>query len=248
MSDQRCLALVLHDVAPVTWPAYADFVDQVDALGPIPLTLLVVPDFHGRAPLDRHPEFVRLLQARAASGDELVLHGYYHHDPGPVPLRPREWVMRRVLTHEGEFYPLQAHTARERLQQGLTLMQRLDLPTEAFVPPAWLLGPDARTALAEFPFRYTSSPGALFRLPDFQPLPTPTLVWSARSAWRRWASKRWNQAQLRRHANAPLLRLGLHPVDMQHPQARQYWLDTLERLLIDRRAVTKSQWLDSQLA
>lgn len=246
MVEQHRLALVLHDVAPATWPHYAEFIHQVEALGTVPLTLLMVPDFHAQGPLDRHPGFVRLMQARAAQGDELVLHGYYHHDPGPVPLRPREWFMRRILTHEGEFLTLSEDVARERLHRGLALMQGLDLPVQGFVPPAWLLGPNARKVITEFPFRYTSTPSSLISLPDFRRLNAPSLVWSARSSWRRLLSKRWNQDMLRRHADAPLLRLGLHPVDMQHPQVRRYWLDTLENLLRDRRAVTKSQWLKEQ--
>ena len=246
MAERRCLSLVLHDVAPATWPYYAGFVRQLEALGSIPLTLLVVPDFHAQGPLDRYPDFVRLLQAGVSRGDELVLHGYYHHDPGPIAPSPRDFLMRRILTHEGEFFPLSCDAARHRLARGLDLMQRLDLPVRGFVPPAWLLGSDARKVITEFPFRYTSTPSKLISLPGFRQFDAPSLVWSARSGWRRLLSKGWNRALLWRHANAPFLRLGLHPVDMQYPQVRRYWLDTLEHLLRDRRPVTKSQWLDEQ--
>src|SRR5689334_11770514 len=40
--------VVLHDVAPSTWPEYRPFVEAVDAIGGVPLTLLVVPAFHHR--------------------------------------------------------------------------------------------------------------------------------------------------------------------------------------------------------
>ncbi len=245
MSDsaRRAVALVLHDVAPATWPCYADFVRRVDALGDIPLNLLVVPDFHRQGRLDGCSEFVATLEARLARGDELILHGYYHADPGPVPLRPGEWFMRRIYTHEGEFYRLPRDEARRRLQQGLDLFDRLGWPVRGFVAPAWLLGDAARQALAELPLRYTSDPHALMRLPDFVPLPAPSLVWSARSAWRRVLSRRWNQYRLRRHGGAGLLRLGLHPVDMAFPAVQDYWLRTLGALLGERQAVTKWQWL-----
>jgi len=35
--------LVLHDVAPETWPDYQPFVEAVDALGDIPMTLCCRP-------------------------------------------------------------------------------------------------------------------------------------------------------------------------------------------------------------
>ena len=62
------LMLVLHDVAPQTWPDYRPFVEAVDALGTIPITWLVVPDFHRRNPLQAHPWFLDLLGERLARG------------------------------------------------------------------------------------------------------------------------------------------------------------------------------------
>lgn len=238
------LCLVLHDVAPTTWPAYAEFIAAVDALGNIPLTLLVVPDFHHQGNIRKMAPFLGALEARLARGDELVLHGYYHDDPGPIPWSPKEFFMRRLYTHEGEFFRLDTAQAHHRLAQGLALFQQLGWPVQGFVAPAWLLGDGARNALTGLPFRYTSDPRGLIRLPAFQHIPAPTLVWSARSPARRWLSRRWNNHLQRRHLAAPLLRLGLHPVDMQYPAVRRYWLETLTTLLDQRTPMTKTAWLE----
>lgn len=243
LSRGPALCVVLHDVAPPTWPDYAAFVGALDRIGPIPLTLLVVPDFHRQAPLHEHPDFCRAMNERLACGDEVALHGYHHDDPSPVGMRPRDWVMRRVYTHEGEFYRLTVAEATERIERGLDAFARQGWPVDGFVPPAWLLGEHARTALQQFEFAYTSNLHGLIRLPTFQPMPAPAVVWSARSAWRRQASKVWNVWRLRQWQTAPLLRLGLHPVDMRHASARRFWLETLSHLLASRTAVTKSAWL-----
>jgi predicted deacetylase len=51
--------------------------------------------------------------------------------------------------------------------------------------------------------------------------------------------QRWRQA--------PVIRLGLHPVDMRHRFSRDYWLHTLERLLNEGRVpMTKMNWLAQQ--
>ena len=242
-TGERAVALVLHDVAPSTWPLFEDFVAAVAELGDIPLTLLVVPDFHGQGRLDSRPAFVNTMQARLARGDELVLHGYYHTDPGPIPWRPSEYFMRRIYTHEGEFYRLAGDIARERLEQGLALFHRLDWPVQGFVPPAWLLGREARAALQALPFSYTSDPTGLIRLPDFAAVPAPSLVWSSRSGWRRGLSLLWNRQRLVRQREAGLLRIGVHPVDMRYPGVRQYMLQTLRSLLVVRTPLTKQQWL-----
>jgi hypothetical protein len=214
----RAVALVLHDVAPSTWPLFEDFVAAVDGLGDIPLTLLVVPDFHRQGRLDSQPAFVKIMHERLARGDELVL-------------------------HEGEFFRLDGDIARERLEQGLALFHRLDWPVQGFVPPAWLLGQQTRAALQTLPFSYTSSLAGLIRLPEFTTVPAPSLVWSSRSSWRRCLSLLWNRQRLARQSEAGLLRIGVHPVDMQYPGVQAYMLKILHTLLVTRIPLTKQQWL-----
>lgn len=243
-SEQRpALCVVLHDVAPQTWDAYRPFAAFADRLG-VPLTLLVVPDFHHAGDLHRHPRFVSALDARLARGDEIALHGYFHADDLPLRGDPVDFFMRRVYTREAEFYRLDASAARERLHRGLDLFTGLGWQPAGFVAPAWLLGDGARAALQGLPLRYTSSPGTLIDLRLGRTHPAPGLVWSARSRWRRGLSQRVNLALLRRHRGAALLRLGLHPVDMQHAAARRFWTDTLTQLLACRIPLTKSTWLD----
>ncbi len=241
---RRSFSVVLHDVAPSRWPLYCPWVKESDRMG-VPLTLLVVPDFHGQERIDQAPGFLRLMEDRLARGDEIVLHGWSHDDPGPVPLRPDELFMRRIYTHEGEFYRINEARARQRLQDGLALFSRLGWPVRGFVAPAWLLGRDARQALARSAFSYTSDPGGLIRLPAFHRLAAPTLVWSSTTWWRRFLSLAWNTCRLDRHRqSAPLIRLGLHPEDMRHRLARRYWLRTMEQLLAERTPLTKGQWLE----
>jgi uncharacterized protein len=238
------LLVVLHDVAPQTWGLLAPLVADLDRMGPIPLSLLVVPDYHGAGPLPEHPSFVAAVERRLALGDEAVLHGYHHRDMAPAPRGPVGWFMRRVYTREGEFWGLGRDDARRLLERGMAAFERLGWPLAGFVAPAWLLSPGARAALRETPLRYTTTPGRFYALPGFEPLEAPGLVWSSRSAWRRLASRVWSERQLRRHRNAPVLRLGLHPVDLAHPGARRFWLDVIARLVRERTPLTKRAWME----
>lgn len=239
--------LVLHDVAPPTLADYQPFVEAVDALGEVPMTWLVVPDFHKHNGLEAHPEFRRVLTHRVARGDELALHGYFHCDEGPPPDTPRDWFMRRIYTHEGEFYRLSRDAALARLRAGIDQFQRKDWPLHGFVAPAWLMSEGTRQALRELPLRYTSDPQHLYPLPDFTAIDAPGLVWSARSAWRRGLSKIVSDQREQQWRDAPVIRLGLHPVDMRHAFSREYWLHTLERLLAEgRKPMNKIDWLIQQ--
>lgn len=241
------LLLVLHDVAPNTWADYQSFVEAVDALGGVPMTWLVVPDFHKQNHLAAHPDFRRYLCGRLDRGDELALHGYYHCDDGPSATNPRDWFMRRVYTHEGEFYSLSREAALTRLHAGIEVFQRYRWPLQGFVAPAWLMSEGTRLALRELPLSYTSDPQHLYRLPDFTAIDAPGLVWSARSAWRRGISRLVSDQREHRWRHAPVIRLGLHPVDMRHPFSRMYWLQTVKRLLDEGRVpMTKTRWLTLQ--
>ena len=245
--NRPALLLVLHDVAPPTWADYQPFVKAVDALGDVPITWLVVPDYHKHNKLDAHPPFCRQLSARVARGDELVLHGYFHSDEGPITLNPRDWFMRRVYTHEGEFYRLSQEAALTRLRSGIEMFHRHDWPLEGFVAPAWLMSQGTRQALRQLPLSYTSDSQHLYRLPDFTAVEAPGLVWSARSAWRRGVSKLVSDHREQRWQHAPVIRLGLHPVDMRHAFSRNYWLQTLKRLMDEGRVpMTKANWLKLQ--
>ncbi|MDW5376421.1 polysaccharide deacetylase family protein [Halomonas sp. HP20-15] len=248
---ERRLAVVLHDVAPATWPDYAPFVDAIDALavdlGPIPLTWLVVPDFHHQGLCSADPAFIERMNARLARGDELALHGYHHCDDSPPPRTPYELLMRRVYTREGEFQALDEAQAGQRLDRGAALFDRQSWPVPGFVAPAWLMGSGARRALVQRSFVYTSDRRRLYSLPDLLPLEAPGLVWSARSAWRRGASRVVCALQHHQARNADLLRLGIHPVDMRHPWVRDYWLNTIAALIQEgRRPITKRAWVASQ--
>ena len=240
---EPALCVVLHDVAPQTWHLYQPFVTLADGLG-IPLTLLVVPDYHHDGDLRRYPHFVQAIEARRRRGDEIALHGYFHADDTPLRATPHDWFMRRVYTREAEFYRLDRLAATERLRRGLALFADLGWRPAGFVAPAWLPGPGGQAAVADCGLRYTSTARHLIDLQRGRTYRVPGLVWSARSAWRRQLSQQVNSAILSWHRHAPLLRLGLHPVDMQHGSSRRFWTDTLRAQLRCRRAMTKSTWLD----
>lgn len=244
---ERSVLLVLHDVAPHNWADYQPFVEAVDALGTVPITWLVVPDFHHHDALPGDGAFRRLLDSRLAKGDELSLHGFYHCDDQPAPRTPKDWFMRRVYTHEGEFYQLSEAQALQRIRDGIEVFRRNGWPLHGFVAPAWLMSQGTRDALRQLPLSYTSDPQHLYRLPDFSRIDAPGLVWSARSAWRRGLSKVLSDRREHRWQDAPVIRLGLHPVDMRHDFSRRYWFETLQRLLdAGRRPQTKVAWLATQ--
>lgn len=235
----------IHDVAPATWGECLRLLAMLDTLGPLRLTLLVVPDFHYRGRIDRDAGFVRGIEQRLARGDEVAMHGYYHRDDAPAR-GARAWFWRRFYTaSEGEFAAITIEEAMRRLHAGRCMLESLGWPVDGFVAPAWLMGEGARTALTRLPFRYTATWHGLHRLPDWSFTHSPSLVYSARSTWRRSVSHVWNAALAQALHHRPLLRASLHPADARHPLIMQRWRLLIEHALRDRRSLTKREWIDS---
>ncbi|MGE5384568.1 MAG: DUF2334 domain-containing protein [Betaproteobacteria bacterium] len=240
MSD--LVAIVLHDVAPATWPACQRVLQCVAAIAPLPVTLLVVPRYHRNPPDLPVDAWLAWLDAAAARGDELALHGYTHLDEG----QPQGWVdrlRRRCYTAgEGEFSSLSHTEAAWRLKAGLRWFRQHDWPLHGFVAPAWLMSEGTWTAIRELRFAYTCTLSRLVAFPSGRSLQSQSIVYSTRAGWRRSLSLPWNAMVARRQRQAPLLRFELHPGDADYDAIRDSWTGLLRHALADgRRAVTLDQ-------
>jgi len=241
VNRQLRLCIALHDVAAATWPQCTALLAMLDELGRPPLTLLAVPNYNALGPLAATPDIVRRLQQRIAHGDEVALHGYFHRDDGARPRTPADWLRRRVLTaSEGEFSALPRVEASRRLNAAWKELGSVLAPMQGFVAPAWLNGADTWSALRDSPFRYAATRDALIMIEGMRRVAAPAITVSARSRWRRAASRVWLRTLCKSTASVPLLRVALHPADAEHADVIDDWRRAL-RLLLDRReAVTKA--------
>jgi predicted deacetylase len=238
------LCIALHDVAAATWPQCSALLAMLDELGSPPLTLLAVPNYHALGPLTATPDLMRSLQHRVARGDEIALHGYFHRDDAPRPRTPMDWLRRRVLTAgEGEFSALSPNEAARRLNAGWKELNAAFAPMHGFVAPAWLNSAGTWSALRDSHFRYAATRDALIVIKNMRRVAAPAITVSARSRWRRAASRLWLRALCKATASVPLLRVALHPVDAEHADVIDDWLRALRVLLDRREAVTKARAL-----
>lgn len=211
------LLLSIHDVAP---PHAARIARLEEALAAATGTdagwaMLVVPDFHGRAPIAGDRGFHAWLRARAVAGVEMLLHGWSHLDPAPT-----SWAGRHMTAGEGEFAALAQAEAARRMRNGRRLLEDiLGAPVAGFVAPAWLYSAGARAALAEEGFALAEDHWRVWRPADNATLARgPVITWASRTRARMASS-------LAVSAVAPLLlrpvrvaRLACHPHDADHPR------------------------------
>nr|WP_229477088.1 DUF2334 domain-containing protein [Massilia rubra] len=155
--DQRAaLCVVIHDVAPATWPDCLRLSQAVREVADVALTWLVVPRWHGSEA--RSPVFEAALDGLLADGHELALHGYSHLDTAARSSGWRSRFLRGVYTEgEGEFAALDVGEARRRIALGRAWFDARGWPVSGFIAPAWLLGDGAWEALRASPFIYTTT-------------------------------------------------------------------------------------------
>ncbi|MFZ4115865.1 MAG: DUF2334 domain-containing protein [Chthoniobacterales bacterium] len=248
---KESLVISLHDVSPHTQEIVANQLEELRALGVSRCSLLVIPDYHHQGSITHFPNFITWLEEQAAQGHEIVLHGYYHirppssHDHGM-----KRWITKYYTAGEGEFYDLDYEQARTTLQRGKEVLQQTGFEINklvGFIAPAWLLSKEAERAVADEGFFYTTRLHGVVDLQKKPPhfIPSQSMVYSVRSAWRRFVSLAWNELifQYATRKKWPLLRIGFHPVDWSHPAIKAHLLSSVQRGLIDRTPMTYNAWL-----
>lgn len=246
MSDpqRRSLAVSIHDVSPLTREAAEQMLDDLSAAGIRAVSLLVVPDHHHRADIDKDPAFLAWLRERQGAGHEIVLHGFYHRRiPGGRESAGRRLITEHYTAGEGEFYDLDYEEARRRMEDGREMLTGAGLEVVGFIAPAWLLGGEAEEAARNLGFAYTTRLRGVLDLRSGRWTPSQSLVYSPRSAWRRKISLLWNAWLSARLRKNPLARLGLHPPDWQHGKIRAQALRLARDAARDRRVIRYRDWV-----
>lgn len=240
---RRGVTISIHDVSPITWETTRDILARLEALGGRHFALLVVPNHHYRGHFLDHPEFCAWLRERAALGDEIVVHGYYHQrEPHGGEGLLASLTTRFYTAGEGEFYDIGGAQALRLVSTALGEFRTAGLRPTGFIAPAWLLSAPGEAALRKLGLDYTTR---LTTLHDLQgsDYPSQSLVWSVRSLWRRVVSRLWNASLARRLRGNPFLRIGIHPVDFQHKRIWRQIEHLTQRALADRTPVTYQEWV-----
>lgn len=238
----------IHDVSPAWDAEVAHALAMCAEVGIMP-GLLVVPDFHGRAPLAKSPRYAELLRGLQAGGHEIFLHGYFHRaraaDEGPAgDGRPdgiaRVFAQKVVSAGEAEFSDVSRQEARDRLRDGARVLEDAGLRIDGFVPPAWSSPAWLTDELAQMGVRYTedhlsvSDPVARKRRPSL------VLNFASRTNARMASTVAFCRAA-RPLAHLVPTRIALHPGDMTKALLRSEARDLLRwasrQTLVSARAL-----------
>jgi hypothetical protein len=120
------------------------------------LTLLVIPQHEGRAPLGRNGPTRDWLRRLADSGACLAMHGLTHRMEGRAR-NPWRWVLAHGFARgQGEFLLSKRGDFERRLEAARAIFRcaGLDEALLGFVPPGWLLSKAALLELRRSEFAF----------------------------------------------------------------------------------------------
>jgi uncharacterized protein len=214
----------IHDVSPA-WTDEVEAALEVCAAAGVRPALLVVPDFHGRAPLTSDPRFCARLRELQAAGHEVYLHGFFHrsderYDPARGSGRLAWLFAQRVASAgEAEMSDVTAEEGRRRIDEGERMLHAAGLRIDGFVAPAWSMPPWLLPLLGQRGYRFTED-----HLRGYDPAAkraraSVVLNWATRSPARLLSTVAW--CRLARHARALVpARIAIHPADMGYRLVR----------------------------
>ena len=209
----------LHDVSPAFTDEVNAAIDLCGAFGIRP-ALLVVPNHHRAAPLDRDEAFVERLRALQDRGFELFLHGYYHRSEPSQRAGITGFFRQRVVSAgEAEFAALDEAEGTSRLDRGLELLETLRLRVDGFVAPAWSFSPWLLPALKARGIRYTEDHLRIYE-PTTDTVQASLVLNFATRSYNRLASTVFYCRAARPLAALLPTRIAIHPGDMRSAIAR----------------------------
>ncbi len=234
----RQLLVSIHDVTPAHDGRIKRILDLLGEFGVRRYALLVVPNWHGGWPLDRHPEFVESLRRQQAAGAEIFLHGLRHDEDGLQRSLVQRLRAAGRTNREGEFLILSPAEAARRIDRGLQVLRTCGIDPVGFVAPSWLPGRDALRILRERNLGITEGFFAILDTNSGRRLFVPALSWSTQRPWRSAACAVIANARLRIEAYRRIVRVAIHPPDIDVPAVTRSLRTILPALLEVRETVT----------
>jgi predicted deacetylase len=210
----------IHDVSPA-WAEEVELaLEMCHAVGARP-ALLVVPNFHGNAPLEEAPAFCARLRELQATGHEIYLHGFFHRSSaaptnGASKLERARWLFaqRVVSGGEAEMSDVGRTEAASRLDRGERALEGAGLRIDGFVPPAWSMAPWLLPMLAARDYAFTEDHVHVYAPAQRRSRASVVLNYASRSPSRLFSTVAY--CRLAKHARALFpARIAIHPADMR---------------------------------
>jgi predicted deacetylase/ribosomal protein S18 acetylase RimI-like enzyme len=222
------LLLSLHDCHPGSIHQIQEQLEFCLSRCPGRASILVIPQYHHGVRVEDSNESLALLNRWNKEGHDLAIHGLYH-DRKDLP--SRSWLWTKFYSeNEAEFFDLPIQEAIQRLSKARAIWERQGWRASGFVAPGWLYSASLERELAKMGFTYTCTLRDLIFLPSGKKERAWAGTYSLRSGWRRALAKGWHPLWKQLWGGSSVVRLSLHPRDLEVPFVRKQLAVFLDEL------------------
>ena len=210
---EKKLLLSLHDFHPSSRERISAQLEFCLKRCPGHASILVIPEYHHGISVEACADSLRKLGRWQSEGHDLAVHGYFHDRKG---LPESSWLWTRVYTDkEAEFFRLSPGEAESRIDRALAIWRRQGWAAAGFVAPGWLHETSTEIILRNKGFAYTCQLTGVRHLAGGQWDRAWAGTYSLRSPWRQALARRWQPLWKAVCAGRELVRLSLHPADLE---------------------------------
>jgi uncharacterized protein len=218
--NRRLLASV-HDVTPVHSGRLDRLVPLMErCVGAGNFALFAVPDFHGEGLIGSNRDFSARLRGWSDAGCEVFLHGFFHRDSSVHQGAFTRLKAHHLTAGEGEFLGLDYATASRLLADGRKRVEDvIGRSVAGFVAPAWLYSANALRAVADLGFPLAEDHFKVWE-PKTSNILTrgPVITYASRTPTRLLSSLAWSRLAGVVLKPSQVVRIGIHPHDMDAPK------------------------------
>ena len=222
------LLLSLHDFHPGSREQIEEQMEFCLSRCPGRASILVIPEYHHGVRVEDCSQSLKFLGRCQEQGHDLAIHGFYH-DRRDLPVGSWWWT-QFYTQNEAEFYSLPQDEADRRISGAQSIWKRQCWKANGFIAPGWLYSPTLEKRLGESGFSYTCTLRDLVHLPQGKRERAWAGTYSLRSPWRRALARLWHPIWKERWGFEPVVRLSLHPRDLEVPFVRKQLGVFLEEL------------------
>ena len=235
MHKKRYFNIAVHDVTASSIEQIEKIQSFLNALDIKKATYLIIPKYHDKESIHEIKDRLKIL----ACGQEIALHGFTHKGKPTAPYS----AMKLITDGEGEF--ISYADLKERLARGIGLLQEARIPPIGFIPPAWLIHKKDISVLYSYPFTFLNTRHFVYDLVNKKRYLAPVVTYSSRGLLQTLSIAVF-KVHLALIEPCKLIRIAIHPKDIDMPKKMHILKDELIRLKKSRDEILFSEFIKQE--
>jgi len=245
MKNKKYLVVLIHDATPAFKSELNEIVSELDRIGIKKRSVLVIPNYYEKNNILGDVGFIEWLNGFKDNKDELVLHGYEHLSTNHNYSSRFQKILGTKVNHgEAEFQNISYKEAREKIQKGKQLLEKVGISSKGFVAPAWLLNPESEKAIKDSGFDYCTTFRHIHFIPQQKKEKAEAIVFTSGKGLVNKMFALYNHDLVHRvFKKRRIARIAVHPKDL-HSGRFKHILDLIKKVRKGRELATYADIVD----